>query len=242
MSEIQENLRLDSRATGIQYSNIKFADLPKEDEDLLWEKLNKLKETHTNDIITTHMNSGSTIDDVQILYDNLIDQRINIGLIILDYIGDMSPSTDTGESVYDNKSQGVIVRETKDFASNNNIPVWSAQQLNRKSAEKEKAGTENISNSDIYGARSDLILAVLRSEEDEILRQIRIQVMKYRDGKGKIYTYQELFHIMSVGENINKQINYKDKFKKNEKQDKRELKVQEFLINPQITENDFSRF
>jgi replicative DNA helicase len=102
-------------------------------------------------------------------------------MVIVDYAGIMSASSETGGSERRHQ-QGQVALELKRLALQRNMVVVSAAQMNREGSKKKEAvSTANIAESDQIADHLDWGLAVYTSEENE--NEAVMTTIKVRDGE-----------------------------------------------------------
>jgi replicative DNA helicase len=209
MPYIQVETRWDSRVTQIEYGKFKKTEL-NDDEFANWDrKMKNLQEKQNEGKIgkfrIIDIPQGTAIEVI----DSEIRLAINDGyapdIIVIDYAGIMGSQKrfgDQWERHNDNAMRLKALARTYKIPGTN-LPmfaVWTAYQLKDiKSAQK------NITTDDLALARRiadhlDLLIALIRSEEDELEGIMRIPIVKYRDGGGTSISVRPDFSTMRIEE------------------------------------------
>lgn len=114
--------------------------------------------------------------------DTLIDSGYIPDLIIVDY-GDEIDALRKRDDAY--TELGEIFKSLRDLGIEYNCPVWTATQATRASLNKEVITMANISDSIKKAGKSDAIVAICQTREEEDNDQCRLFLAKLRDGKSR---------------------------------------------------------
>ena len=104
-------------------------------------------------------------------------------VIIIDY-ADIMRSTKSYDSL--RHELKLIYEELRNLAMDLSVPVWTASQANRDSANSEIVGLENMS--EAYGKAmvADLVISLSRKPMEKSTNTGRLFVAKNRAGRGRI--------------------------------------------------------
>lgn len=162
MSEYDYLYRFDSNLTGIEHRQFSSGEITK-DKDMvdIWKQRIQRLGKPDSDLMVYWVPSQCTPDKVE----NLIASNpFKPDVVIVDYAGDMKAGL-KGVPDYDARSHAEIYSALKEFAGKFKCVLVTAQQSKRGSG--GKASTETGAWSDVASAKSDIMLAVEVTKEDE---------------------------------------------------------------------------
>lgn len=161
MSDTDYLYRFDSNLTGIEHREFAQGEIVTNNEKMeLW-RGKIMKTGGENDLPVYWVPNACTPDRVeQIIKEN----PFKPDLVVVDYAGDMDSGL-KGVPDFDARSHAHIYKRLKEIAGKYNCVVYTAQQSKRGT--KGKASTETGAWSDEASAKSDLMMAVEVTKEDE---------------------------------------------------------------------------
>lgn len=174
MSEDKIKLRLNSRITGIPlYDMYSFKKSQVEKMQYFRENSGELK-------VKQYPTRQATVNDVRRLLDNLRNVEGFVpDLLVVDYLDDLD-STQHHERRYDRL--GAITQELRGLAGEYGLYLWSATQGNRGSDGKKILSKKDKADSWMVIMDADVILGLMRTDEEQLARKGRLVPVKTRDG------------------------------------------------------------
>ena len=189
MSKHQLELRVDANAAEIRHKALTRGFLTN-DEKERWRKTLEFQKKYDKKFYIVDMPRGSRTLDIEAKYDVLLSEFVP-DLVIVDYLGIMSPNKDFGS---DWLEVGNVAADLHEFCRAKNIPVISAAQrkTKNKNAKVQAQDTEEAGRSKMIGDNTN-IMVLIETREDERLREdVIFHVVKNRDGeKGEFKLFKE---------------------------------------------------
>lgn len=147
--------RFDARATGLTYDSLKFGNLSPEDEQIYIDHLRdcELKENYFN----LYYEAGCRTSSVEAQINELASIGKKPDLIICDYLKVMTPR-DKGNAR--NEKIGNVALELRNIAGTYQIPIITANQINKEGYKKGEAGSEHSGDSVDIPQHADLVLGI----------------------------------------------------------------------------------
>lgn len=124
-----------------------------------------------------------------------ISNRFPIDLLVVDYINIMASGLRDQESWQEGAA---VSRSLKQIAREYKIPVLSASQLNIGKGDDKKISQADMRYSKAITENSDFVIAFRRTEKDEMMGIIRLELLKHRHSEFKTITVREKFKSMSI--------------------------------------------
>jgi len=195
MSKESMERRIDSCMGGLYYNQIRDGMLSSDDKlkyfQLLKFQMNYFKKFHIVD-----MPKGATTREIELKYLEVKETKFKPDLIIIDYIGIMSPN-EAGES--DWLSLGKIAAELHEFARTYDIPVITGSQVNRpKEGTKTDYSTNRVARSDMLTNNANIIIQIGCRDDEYIRTDMPVYIIKMRDGEKGSFTLSKDFAKMKV--------------------------------------------
>lgn len=129
-------------------------------------------------IIVKYMSPGSSCRDIKTYLQNLRSERgISPTCLIVDY-ADKLVSSGRHEKRYE--EMGMVYQELRSLAVDFNIPCWTASQTNREGLDQKIITADKIAASWAKVAEVDVLVAVCRTEEERLARQLRLYIAACR--------------------------------------------------------------
>lgn len=156
-SKDEITLRADSLATELKHIDIKLRKLDEHNKLIYQAKLQELEKF--GKFYCIDIPRHCTVGLIEREIKDLLEQGIGLNCIIVDYLGLINPSKESGNS-NPHFSVGEITKQLKELCREIKIPIITAQQMNRES-EKEKTKTANgIAMSDQIASHCDYFYAL----------------------------------------------------------------------------------
>ena len=180
MAQEEISSRLDANLMDIEID--KIPNLSKEEWD---EKINRIRKKARGNIIVKEYptKQASVVQFRAFLRELKIKKNFIPDVICIDYLGICSAaSLKLGGSINTNTYQGQIAAELRALAKEYNIPIWTAQQLNRTGFASSDPDMDNVADSFDVPGIADFYLMVTQSEELAKLNQYQVKQVKSRYG------------------------------------------------------------
>ena len=208
--------------------NVKLDDLPNLPKEKYKKKIAKVKgKTSGKLIVKEYPTSSAGVGHFRHLLNELkLKKSFVPDMIYIDYLNIcMSSRMKMGASVNSYTYVKAIAEEIRGLAVENNVPIVTATQVNRTGYGDSDFGLEDTSESFGLPATTDLMLALISTEEMEAIDQILIKQLKNRYGdpgtnkrfvvgidrpKMRLYDVETTAQLDLVGSNTNTE----DKFNK----------------------------
>ena len=172
MDPVQVLRRAASMIAGLDYGDVKRAELTKAQKEELFDALEMLKDEEHGKrtdgkrakfIISNDRGSGANAT-VNILRQKAEDEQVD--LLIVDAVYKLSDQR-TRQRDSDWKTQANIVQDLKDCATDLDIPVIAVTQANRKAGKKvREVDTSEAAFTDAVGMECDLMCRLIKSKDE----------------------------------------------------------------------------
>lgn len=198
MNKIKSQRRIYTRETGIPYWKFKKGELTKKDKRKLRDSMDRWGEENGIYHVTS-FDKGATPQDI-VNKTNDIENRYGkaFDLVVVDYVNDLKPPSNLHYDDSKNWSAiGAISEELANFSkyhdNHRGIPVVSANQKKTKYFYSEDTKLGSSQGSALPEAHATVVIGIGQNESDEIIKRIRIDLPKNRDGdKGfSFYMYPD---------------------------------------------------
>jgi len=187
--------RVDSCMGRLIYNHIRDGVLSLEDKQRYFNVL-KFQEAYKYNFHTVDMPKGATAREIELKYLELCDTKFVPDLVIIDYIGIMSPN-EPGES--DWLSLGKISADLHEFARMYNIPVITGSQVNRsKDSANQSYSTDRVARSDMVTNNANIIIQIGCRDDEYTRTDMPIYITKMRDGEKGSFVLSKDFAKMKV--------------------------------------------
>jgi len=189
--------RIDSCMAGIFYNQIRDGVLASEDRLKYFNTL-KFQMQYQKRFHIIDMPKGATTREIELKYLEVCETKFKPDLVIIDYIGIMSPN-EPGDS--DWLALGKIAADLHEFSRLYEIPVITGSQVNRP---KEQAGgkidysTNRVARSDMITNNANIIVQIACRDDEYIRTDMPIYIIKMRDGEKGSFTLSKDFGRMKV--------------------------------------------
>ena len=184
--ELSENLvaeRLDSMLTGVPIRSLYYGNSP----ELVKEALNEGSK-HWGKLVIKQFPAGTAdVNTCRAFINQLHLHGFYPAQIFVDYVGEMNAGPGINIKTYEARQR--LVRDLRGMASELNVNIWTAMQLNRGTRDliKEQgfADSENLADSHAQLAPLDLLLSLSATEVEQKAGLGSIFLSKNRSGKGR---------------------------------------------------------
>jgi len=189
---------------------------------------NAVKNVKGRLVVKEYPTSGASANNFRALLKELsIKKKFKPDAIFIDYLGICASARFGGGSENSYHYVKAIAEELRGLAVENNVPIWSAAQVNRAGFSDTDPDMTATAESFGLPATADFMVSMTTSEELQQLGQIKFKVLKnrYSDYKkafvtGIDYPHMKLINLdeeasASLTENVMSTISKKPEFKKN---------------------------
>ena len=180
---------LTEHAVGLRYDSNLCGMNSNEVQDRKEEVIEKYKEMELGKLIIKEYPTGSaSVVTIRNHVEKLLLKGFIPNLIVIDY-ADIMKSTRSYDSI--RHELKLVYEELRNLAMDLNIPIWTASQANRDSANSEVVGLENMS--EAYGKAmvADVVVSLSRKASEKAHGTGRLFVAKNRAGKdGVVFPIQ----------------------------------------------------
>lgn len=168
--------RMDSRFTEIEHLKFRRSELT-EDEFKMWD--DSIKSISDSTLKIVCMGQHFRTSEVKKIHYQLYNMGFEPRLIVLDYIGIMSPSSKGNYSAkYEKLDQ--IALEIKELAVELDLPVLTAMQLKPEAYNNEEVTFEDVAGAKSISYHADQIFAFIQTDAMRAHGIARIQMLKGR--------------------------------------------------------------
>jgi len=189
---------------------------------------NAVKNVKGRLVVKEYPTSGASANNFRALLKELsIKKKFKPDAIFIDYLGICASARFGGGSENSYHYVKAIAEELRGLAVENNVPIWSAAQVNRAGFSDTDPDMTATAESFGLPATADFMVSMTTSEELQQLGQIKFKVLKnrYSDYKkafvtGIDYPHMKLINLdeeasASLTENVMSTVSKKPEFKKN---------------------------
>ena len=177
-------LELTEHAVGLRYDSNLCKIPSNEVQDRKKEVLQKYEDDQLGRlIIKEYPTGGATVLTVRNHIEKLALKGFVPNVIIIDY-ADIMRSSRTYDSL--RLELKLIYEELRNLAMDLNLPVWTASQANRESANSDIVGLENMSEAYAKAMVADVVISLSRKATEKATGHGRLFVAKNRAGKDGI--------------------------------------------------------
>jgi replicative DNA helicase len=202
MSQEQNAMRFDSRYALVSMKRLRNGCLTPEEEERYQEAL-EMMQYFKNKLYIIPDVKCQTIQDIQreLTYCQEVD-GVKIDLLVIDYLnilGSYTIQRNSSMPVY--QQQKVLAEECRNLGKMYNLGVVTAGQANRQGVEKNtSARTEVAALSDFIGATADVMVRLIRGEEEQQANILTADVIKNRNGESRKITLACNLDKMFIGD------------------------------------------
>jgi replicative DNA helicase len=127
-----------------------------------------------------HLPDGSHTIEVDNLIERYRDKGMQFDFIVIDYLGCMSSEKKGSESNNLYEKYGYVVEYLKNLAQTHQIPIITAQQLNRSGYSKDDINMASLSDSMKIAHKADVVFFMSKEGDIEHMRVIKMTLNKSR--------------------------------------------------------------
>lgn len=199
--------RIDACMGGILYNHIRDGMLDQESKDNYFDIL-KFQLEYDSHFHIVDMAKGATTREIELKFLELSETKFKPDLVIIDYIGIMSPN-DPGDS--DWLALGKIAADLHEFARVYNIPVITGSQVNRpKDATKQQYSTDRLARSDMVTNNANIIIQIGCRDDEYARIDMPVYIIKMRDGAKGSFILSKDFSRMRLVDMIDESFSDED--------------------------------
>lgn len=188
MNKEQMEQRIDACMSDIKHTPLMRGTLSL-DEKEKWLNSLAFQKQYKKHFYIVDMPRGSRVLDMEARYKTIVSE-FQPDLIVVDYLGIMSPNQSSGQDWQD---VGQVAADLHEFCRNNNIAVLSAAQKKAKQKNSKDKGNdlEDVGRSLMIAQNCNIMLLIENREDEKIRTDAVIHVVKNRDGaRGEIRLYK----------------------------------------------------
>jgi replicative DNA helicase len=187
MSQQMNAMRFDARYALISLKRLRNGCLT-EDEEERYQECLELMQYFPNKLFFVPRSRCRTIQDIQ--KELTICEKIHevkIDLLVIDYLNILHSYTiDKNPRLAVHEQQRILAQECRWVAAEHNVGVVTASQSNRQGIDKNlSARTEILALSDFIGATADVVVRLIRGEEERQSNTIVADIIKNRNGENR---------------------------------------------------------
>lgn len=187
--------RVDSCMARIPYNEIRDGMLSPESKRDYFKAL-KFQLEYPYNFHIVDMPKGATTREIELKYLELSETQFKPDLVIVDYLGIMSPNEE-GDS--DWLALGKISADLHEFARTYSIPVITGSQVNRpKDPTKQQYSTDRLARSDMVTNNANIIIQIGCRDDEYARTDMPIYIVKMRDGQKGSFILSKDFSKMKV--------------------------------------------
>lgn len=179
MTKKQLEQRMDANVADIRQKALTRGYLT-DSEKSRWKTSLNFQKKYDKHFYIVDMPRGSRTLDVEARFDSLISE-FKPDLVVVDYLGIMKPNRDFGQ---DWLEVGHTAADLHEFCRSKNIAVLTAAQrkARNKSSKTNHNDLEELGRSKMIGDNSNIVLLIEAREDEHLLDDMIIHVVKNRDG------------------------------------------------------------
>jgi len=186
--------RIDSCMSMI-YSNHIRDGLLGDDDKIKYLRTLKYQKEYPKNFHIVDMPKGATTREIELKYLEICENKFTPDLVVVDYIGIMSPNDMTGSDWQD---LGIISAELHEFARVYEIAVLTGSQVNRTKDGNERYDTSRIARSGMVPNNANIIIQIGCRSDEDLRTDMPIYITKMRDGSKEPFTLSKDFGKMKV--------------------------------------------
>ncbi len=194
MPKSTQERRIDACITNVYSNHIRDGLLPEEDECRYFDGL-RFQEKYSKEFHIVDMPRDVTTREIELKYLEVCDAGFKPDLIVIDYMGIMTPVDSVG---IDWQDLGTISAELHEFARVYEITVLTASQVNKTKDGQERYSTDRISRSGIIPTNADIIMQIANRPDEDIRTDMVVHITKMRDGAKGHFILSKDFGKMKV--------------------------------------------
>lgn len=141
------------------------------------------------------MPKGATTRDIELKYIEVCETGFKPDMVVVDYMGIMSPNTAVGQDWMD---LGIISAELHEFARIYEVAVVTGSQVNKTKDGVERYDTSRIARSGMITASANIIIQIAKRPDEDIRTDLLVYITKMRDGEKTQFTLSKDFGRMRV--------------------------------------------
>lgn len=123
--------------------------------------------------------------EIELKYLEVFESGLKPDLVVIDYMGIMSPNNPSGSDWMD---LGIISAELHEFARVHEVAVLTGSQVNRPKDGTERYDTNRIARSSMVPNNANVIIQIAKRDDEELRTDMLVYITKMRDGEKKQFT------------------------------------------------------
>lgn len=189
--EVMER-RIDACMAGIHSTKIRDGCLTEDDKQRYFRIL-RFQKKYNKHIHIVDMPRGVTPREIELKYLELCESSFKPDLIVIDYMGIMSPNNAEGSDWMD---LGQIAAEIHEMSRAYNISTLTGSQVNR--SKDENYSTSRIARSAMIPQNANIIIHIANRPDEEMRDDMLVHITKMRDGEKKSFALTKDFAKMKL--------------------------------------------
>lgn len=194
--------RLYSSVSGVPLYGIRDGNLTEEEEERYRAALRFIQK-YPYPFYVVDIPRGATLNHVEAKYLELCKKypKTPPELFCIDYISLMTPDAEQGS---DWLNLGKLAEQAHEFCRVHKIPGISPVQQNRAKGGviQERPDQDRVGRSAMLTQNANVVLSIEKRKDEHLLRDMRVHIIKMRDGEQGMFTLQKRLDIMKLYDNV----------------------------------------
>lgn len=186
--------RIDS-CMGELYSNQIRDGLLNEEDKKQYFRVLKFQSEYPKNFHIVDMPKGATAREIELKYLEVCETLFKPDLVVIDYLGIMSPNDISGSDWMD---LGVISAELHEFSRVYEVAVVTGSQVNKTKDGAERYDTNRIARSGMIPNNANIIIQIGCRPDEYMRTDMPVYITKMRDGERSQFTLSKDFAKMKV--------------------------------------------
>ena len=186
--------RIDACVSGVYSNHIRDGKLTEEDEFKYLRGL-RFQERYNKQFHIVDMPRNVTSREIELKYLEVFESGFEPDLLVVDYLGIMSPNETTGSDWQD---LGKISAELHEIGRVYEITVLTASQVNKTKDGQESYDTNRLSRSGMVPTNANIIMQIACRPDEDLRTDMIIHITKMRDGEKGHFSLSKDFGKMKV--------------------------------------------
>jgi len=179
----EDNPKIIQRKHLTLWTKISPDELPN-NKEIVFETVNKIKETHSNKLILKKLPSDTlTMNQIKNQIRKIIADGVKLDLVVLDYIDCVVPDRQGND---DWKNEGTVVRHFEAMCHELNIAGWLGTQGNRSAISSQVVTNDQMGGSIKKAQVGHVIISIAKSLQQKEMNLATVAITKSRIGKDGI--------------------------------------------------------
>lgn len=194
MPKDTQERRVDACMGEIYSTHIRDGLLGEEDKKKYFRVL-EFQKKYPKNFYVVDMPKGATPRDIELKYIEICETEFKPNLIVIDYMGIMSPNESSGADWMD---LGIISAELHEFARIYEVAVLTGSQVNKPKDGREHYDTTRIARSGMIPNNANVIVQIAKRGDEDLRTDMLVYITKMRDGEKKQFTLSKDLGRMKV--------------------------------------------